>query len=382
MAYWLLFITIIIIALWGCSNNKKKVAQSLWLIWLCITLFQGLRWNTGADWAQYEYTFRTSTWNNIFTYQRGLQDRYMEPGYMFINILIKTIFKYYTFFLLITCGFINYVFKVLSKKYIPLRYQTLAFAMLIVCSVIFPVRQGLACAVFFYFGLPYIHSRNFKKFLLVIVLCYTIHYSCLVLIVFYWINKPLNTYILLAIYMCSSIIAEVLPSVFDIVNKLPFIQGTSYSNLVESVMEQQLAAEEKVGLNNIYTITIASFFMLIFGYVRDKSKKTDKNEYIKLSILLNLFFIASLGIQLAQMPTLRDCSRFGYWGGIGLPLLLIYSSHFFIKRHLKLYIPIIIFIVLFYFYKGASIFQGKYVDLYIPYYSIFENSKPRDVWYY
>ena len=382
MAYWLLFITIFIIALFGHTKNNKNVTRSLWLIWLCITLFQGLRWNTGADWAQYEYTFRTSSWDNIFTYQRGLQNRYMEPGYMFINILIKTIFQHYTFFLLITCGFINYVFKTLCKRYISLEYQSLAFAMLIVCSSICPVRQSLACSVFFYFGLPYIQNKDFKRYLLVIVACYTIHYSCLVFIVFYWIDKPIKTYILLGLYLCSSIIAEYLPLLFDFINKLPFVENLSYSSLVQHVMEQQSDANEKTGLNNIYTIIIACLFMSIFGYIRNKYKNTDRNEYTKLSMLLNFFFIASLGVQLAQMPTLKECARFGYWGGLGLPLLFIYSSRFYIRKYVKMYVPVMIFIALFYFYKASSVFSGSYVDLFVPYYSIFEDSKQRDVWLY
>lgn len=381
MAYIVLYIVIIIIALYGYSNNDKRIKKSLWAIFVVITLFQGLRWNTGADWAQYEYTFRTATWSNIFSYQRGLQERIMEPGYMFLNILIKSIFVHYTFFLLITCGFINYTLRVLSKRYIHPEYQTLAYAMLIICSSICPVRQGLACAAFFLWGLPYMHQKNFIRFAFIVFLCYMIHYSCLILLFFYWIDRPVKIYILLGIYLCSSIIAELIPSVFNFLTNIPFLKDSSFTSLTSMVMEQQRSGLEKKGLNNLFTIIITSIFLLIFGFVRDRTPKRDKT-YNNLSMLLNLYFIASLGSQLSLLPGLSEFARLGYWGGIGLPLLFVYSLRWFTKKFYKFKYLLLLFFVFFYFYKGKSVFEGTYSDLFVPYYSVFEESRPRDVWYY
>ena len=74
---------------------NKKINILLGLVCL-FTLFRGLRWEVGTDWEQYLNIFLYSEWSNIFSLKRELDD-IMEPGYIVLNVLVKTLGGVYIF---------------------------------------------------------------------------------------------------------------------------------------------------------------------------------------------------------------------------------------------------------------------------------------------
>ena len=99
---------------------NKKINILLGLVCL-FTLFRGLRWEVGTDWEQYLNIFLYSEWSNIFSLKRELDD-IMEPGYIVLNVLVKTLGGGYTSFLLLTNFIILYsYFRLVVKcRYYPI----------------------------------------------------------------------------------------------------------------------------------------------------------------------------------------------------------------------------------------------------------------------
>jgi len=383
MTYWVTFAIILFFALKGVNyKHDKSTHRCLMYMWAIMTLFQGLRWNTGADWLQYYITFEQSSWTNIFTYTRGLQGRYMEPGYMFINVLIKTFFFHYTFFLLITCGFISYTYLRFVERFVPER-KTLAYALVLVMMTIFPVRQVLACA-FFFWAIPYILDRNWKRYFILVAVAYSIHYSCFILVFFYWLDRAFNRYILTMFYFMSSAIAMVIPSAIQKIASLPILKGLAAQDLAVryySQMEKAVTAVDKAGLNNSVSIAFVIVQIWIYASFRDRIQDEKYRKFV--SFMINLFVIASTARQIALLPGLSEMNRFGYYCGIAMPILMVCAVNFYSKHEMKRYAQLLYcFLILMYFFKVNSIFQGLYVHLYEPYYFVFEDSPVRDSWFY
>ena len=75
--------------------STKKIKQKIIFIWMIFfTLFGGLRWEIGGDWAIYKGYFDAAQWNleSILSYKRWEGDISIEPGYMFLSALVKMVF--------------------------------------------------------------------------------------------------------------------------------------------------------------------------------------------------------------------------------------------------------------------------------------------------
>ena len=381
MIYWVIGFVLILFALYGLRRDCKSVNMIIWTMFVVFTLFQGLRWNTGADWQQYLRVFETCDWKHIFTFDRGGGSRYMEFGYVFLNVLIKSIFREYTFFLLITCGFINLMYRRVLRLYIPTKYQTLAFALFLLMSSMFPVRQALACSFFIGFGVQALLNKDWKVYFCTVAVCCTLHYSCLVLVLFYFIDRFINTYILLGVYLSFSFIVEFLPGLMDMVIQLPGIREMAFASLVERYQNADTMVEKVGLLNNSTTIVFAVLQILFFGWLR-KQFKADESKYKLLNLSLNMYVVTSTCRQISLYPGMNEFARFGYFAGVGYLILVAYTFIFFYERYKKDSLFITLVFVSFICFKIRALFYDIYSDLFIPYYSIFEHSTQRDTWIY
>lgn len=379
MVYWILGITLIILTFVGLSSNKASARKSIWAMFIAFTLFQGLRWNTGADWQQYLRVFQTCDWNHIFSFDRGDGTRNMEFGYVFINILIKTLFKEYTFFLLITCGFINLMYMKIVKLYIPEKYQPLAYALSLMMSNIFPVRQALACSVFIGFGVSSILSHNWKQYLIVVCTCCTIHTSCLILVPFYFVGKYIKSSILICIFLSFSIIVGYVPALMDKVIQLPIIRELAFASLVERYQDTGLTVEKSGLLDNTMTIIFVILQILLFSWLREKHRE-DNFNYKLYTLCLNFYVITATCRQISIYPGLNEFARFSYFAGIGYIILVSSTFIYFLKNYKKYTYGVELVFVVFMLFKVNAIFKDSYSELFVPYYSVFEHSPQRDGW--
>lgn len=199
--YYLIYILVLASVLFEFSEKKTKLRV---LMFWCVffALLGGLRWEIGGDWNQYYWHFRYSSWRNIFSYDRyGTGSENLEPGFVFFNILIKSIFGKFYIYNLIICSFLQYTFYRFTIKFSPEHPILFYSYMAIAAMALFPVRNGFSIG-FVFWAIMAIRDRNFLRFLLFSAIASSIHYQCLIIFPFYWIYRiklPSWTYILLYI---------------------------------------------------------------------------------------------------------------------------------------------------------------------------------------
>lgn len=371
---------------------KKKDANNLFWWWVIIfILFKGLRWDTGTDWAQFYACFENSTWSNIFSYWRyGKGTELMEPGYVFLNVLSRTLMFHYTFFLLATNAVILVIFAKLLRKYISKHYLA-ALAILIVSVDFFPVRQSLAIAIFCY-STKYILSCNLKKFLLCCFLEFTIHRSSLVAVVVYlFIFCNFNYKRSIIIYLIVGVSNTILYQAFDFLHNIAVINA-----LTGGIMDNYDAAghyeyvgqfEEinMVGRTLTYISSIIQLTILSYPYYKfiEKDDSTTKQVY---SFFLNLYtFWLCLNV-IGYNPGFLMIYRIANSFSFAYPLVVGLSILLYRQNRLKI-IAVLLFVIAFVVKLNTQIFMqpdNEYYGLFVPYKSfIHQDGIPRSgVWPY
>ena len=110
---------------------------------------------------QYLNIFLYSEWSNIFSLKRELDD-IMEPGYIVLNVLVKTLGGGYTSFLLLTNFVILYSYFRLVVKCRD--YPIYSFAsILLSVGFFFPCETELICC-YFTFSYQYIQRESLYLF--------------------------------------------------------------------------------------------------------------------------------------------------------------------------------------------------------------------------
>ena len=162
-------------------KRSKVLSGILGLILLTFfTVALGFRYGVGIDYFSYENSFHM--YYNTFTY---------EPLYSLLMYIIKVYFDkfyYLTFVMLLLTNL--FIYLGLKKRRIEGVYLLLAiFIYFSNTAMIFMnlMRQGLVVAIFFY-ACVYIKERNFKKYLLFILLGAGFHSSVLLLLPLYFLK--------------------------------------------------------------------------------------------------------------------------------------------------------------------------------------------------
>lgn len=185
--YYILYF--MLIPFWSLDLIKIPMkTKRICMILLCLIygIYGGCTNLTGSDWDQFYGVFREASWSNIFTYIRYGTTK-MEFGYMFLNILFKSIFHLYCIFMsFMTFGWLY------SNGSFLLKYTKFPF---IVFSIFFFMgcqflifRQGIAL-IFIVISFRYIINQDLKKFLICVALGASIHNVALAVIPLFWLSR-------------------------------------------------------------------------------------------------------------------------------------------------------------------------------------------------
>ena len=370
--YYLFFLLILLIGIVGTFLNNKYQNYVLYCMAGLMTLFQGLRWNTGADWYQFYWYFDNASWN-ILSYLRMGGGRLLEPGYVLLNIVIKTIYNSYTLFLLITCAFVNCTYVFWIKKLIR-KNLTFVFAIVLLNAPYFPVRQQLAATIFLW-GVQFIYNRELKKYLVVVAIATTIHYSSIILIPFYWINKNVKWWVLTLIYVSCPIITTYLPFIFKPFQELLNVfAGSGSSLLFNQYIEGANMAHAKISSDDSNLSIYSLVTICMFGYLKDNFLKLESRGYA--SIFLNIYVIGVIGLLIGGIPGFNEFRRLSYYSLIRFGVLFGLSFNISRRQLDNVFISFLLVFVFSFSYNHLSKWLvGIYSDLYVPYYSVFEGDR-------
>lgn len=211
-----------------------------------------------------------------------------EPGYMIWNCIIALFTSNRYIFILFTTLLIYvllfFAIRDYTKNY---PFAIVAFMALWFCFTFTYLRQVLAATIGF-FAIRYVVNRQFRKFLLLVLLASTIHNSALILLPFYFlpIKKFSKSNILLCMGLCLIIgISNMSTGVF-----------AAYSDVSNN--EARMAIYDQEGSFRIAYFVEASFFLY---FILRNYSKIDVNDKQKLMLVnmalcfcaILLFFIRS-----------------------------------------------------------------------------------------
>lgn len=285
------YLTIDILLLASClfELGTKKTKQKVIFIWMIFfTLFGGLRWETGGDWTSYKGYFDAAQWGyeSILSYRRWDGDVAVEPGFMFLNTLIKSVVNEYWGFNLVVGFFAQYTYYRFSMEFSPKR-PLLMYVLILgmgMSSYMF-VRSGLSVVVC-YWAYRYIRDRKLIKFLLVVIAAGLIHRQVLLFIPLYWAVKLHFRWQVYAIgYLCCCVAYVVLQ---DYITLLIFSLGDvgDVTDKLQGYTDENLG---NMGTQVSYGKWAMYFMMLcIFLYFRKRFRLEDDDWY---NCMLVGFFI-------------------------------------------------------------------------------------------
>jgi hypothetical protein len=351
---------------------------------IVFTLFRGLRWNTGTDWYQYWQVFEYVSWSNIFSFDRGFG--LMEPGYMFLNALVNSIFGYYTAFLLITNLFVQIVYARFALT--NSKYPIYVFVLIMFSTQFFPVRIGIAVA-FIMMGLYDFSGKHYLRISICVLLAMSMHKSAIVFLpaycLIFWERKiPIRLAVLTS--LCTLILVQI-GKINNMLLPLVDMVGLLGDEEISSKFTHYMDYTERgvvTGMSNIFNSVIFIITFIPFGHIiskqkqmpqelifEQKSMKNIKHRDINYYFIYNMYFIfVMLGIVFSS-ETMANLKRMQNYFMFAFPILfslfIAYGKEKYPKIHF-LFWGILMGYVMF---RAYILFFTGYPESHFPYKSIF-----------
>jgi hypothetical protein len=337
-------------------NKNIFLVYGLAFIWM----LYGLRWTTGADWKPYHDFFcKNETTSDFFNNK-------FEVGYTFLNYAVSIVWHNYTFFLLFFCGLYVYVNKLFITNFFQFYSVPLLYIFAVSGTI---VRQSLAMAIV-YFAYKYIVERNFFKFILLVLIAFTIHRSAIIILPFYFIvNRTYSNFFLIGFYLIGVYLSTTDYVIYFIIEMAKLIFG-NVGGVVEDKLYVMLTTSAFVRSLTPFKILLSfinnAIWISLFLFFRKKISAITPSY----DIFLNLYFI-SLFLTKVFNSSLMEFSRFANYFSGSLIILILMIFTFIDKKHRIIVYP---FFVLFCLFKMIDILN-VYPDLFFPYISIFSGSE-------
>lgn len=248
--------------------------------------------------------------------------------------------------------------------------------MTLVCSDLFPVRNTLA-GVLVVWGIQFVLAHDIKKYSLLVVLSTLFHSSGIMSAIFYWFDRHIARNIVLAVFVCSSILVSYLPNVLTFLASLPVLEKISIFQVMAIYNDAYSTYAENVNKFSVFSFLMNGMILFLILYYRDHQK--DINTKLA-NVLANM---AALSIIVGQMArnanAIGEIARIGYFASIGMPVMFVLSLAFVGKKLGNQTLFASFAVLLYSINRIYGLNNDFYADLFIPYYSVFEQSSVRDI---
>lgn len=346
------------------KDYKIKI-RAIKVLMVMFILFGGLRWQVGNDWQQYHDLFYLCDFQHIFNFDRyGNGGESLEPGFVFVNALVKSIFgEFYIYNILLQC-FIQYTYLKFCERHSP-KYPILLYSFIMALRPnYFAVRAGFAICICFW-AYQFIKEQNLKKFLLVVALGCSIHYQCIIFIPFYFAGKiKMNMWIYFAIFWSFAFLGVKYQSYFvslatsmsgDIADKVSFYA--------------QYTGKSHVGAQ-VFGYFTNFFFIVNFFYIR-KMKHLEKDGWYNALLNMNLIYNACIMVFADGMGELVRLAIV-FFPAYAILMINTITTYFGSKSKM-IRAGAAFFFVVYYAYKLPQQFAGYYFEITcLPYKTIFD----------
>jgi hypothetical protein len=331
-------------------NNKKIIYIFLTTV---LILIAGLRYNSGYDYNSYIQIIKYA--DSI----TGLFKTRIEPGFMLFNYFLNTIISnpYFNIFVI---AFISIIIKVVFIKknsyyiFIPLfYYYNFSFLTLEMGQI----RNGLAVAILL-ISFKYISEQNFYKFTFFVILATSVHYSSIIFLPAYFIEKwTINRKQIIILTILSIFIGFInLKNVFIII--LEFLPNINFVN----VALQHLYFTEYVERIGVGGLQIWRFGLLLFCFMFYYSKIQINKDIDRIFKLFFVGIIISFALNSISIFSIRLSRPFLFFEG------LVFAHIIFSFKEEQPKFLALLFTNFIFFYKFKQYFQDtrweEYKDIF------------------
>lgn len=258
--------------------GNQNTSYGSTLIFLSLWFIAGLRYAVGTDYNTYKWYF-----DNIHFF--GFEFPHFERGYYFINYIVSLFTDNSQYLFLVTSFLIIFLFHITLKNF-SVSYALSIFLFVTIAfyyESLNVIRQYLAVAITF-FSIRYIINKNFKKFLLTVVLASFFHTTAIILVPFYWISRiKIRNISYFSILVITTVFSFFTTNIVGLVSK--FIPKFAY--YINYYREGASAN----------TVTMILLAILIFSLLyKKKLNEIDINS----NIYINLMFFGLLFVILSR----------------------------------------------------------------------------------
>jgi hypothetical protein len=271
--------------------TKNARLALIFLAYIILVLFVGLRWETGNDWTAY------------YSYYQHLSSREYDPGtfeigYRFISFAIKSLGISYTGFLLLYAAiYIGLIFISFVSAGLEISgWLALGFYSFYLLGMMGTSRQAMAVAICL-FSIRYVIAKKRLSFLLCIVMATAFHVSAICFLLTWPLASiRINTrYLWMALIVLAGISTLspgtlVLESISNFSPNISFVE--KFAALSVDPDAQELAAVSGNPALHLYikTSIFLAFFLLGARYLKtDQEKLFLKLYFISCTIIAVLF---------------------------------------------------------------------------------------------
>lgn len=339
-------------------NTKRLI---LIIVYLILVLQVGLRWQTGTDWNPYLLHFKTFS---FFAVPNHPSNNLFEFGYILLVWIVKLITNQYSIFLLIH-AIIYYLLIFKSfQRYSPYFYSSLMLFYSLSIGIMGSNRQLIALAICLY-ALRYIIEKKTINFFLLIFLAINFHFTAILFIIYYFINREIKLVPLISIIVVAFIIGKY---------QLPVLTFSYVGNLIGGIAAQKAViylSGAKDALSEFKLSIIGLFKRLIFLSIFYYNRKRISEELSYYNIMLNGYIVGIVFYFLFATSLLIMVSRGSIFFNVMEPLLISSQLCLFKRKGNRVIIiaVLLVFSLLFFFQSITG-----YPELFLPYKGIFINT--------
>jgi hypothetical protein len=264
--YLVIFVLFCLTSTFEASGYKKKYAVwTFYAMAVLLTLFVGLRYYTGSDWAMYLDAFDHP--EQFF--------KSFESGYVFVSQIFRIIFNNYYVFQFATSAFVVFAASRLFKKYsnYPMACLTLLLCFLMYNILMAEVRQSIALAIIILFA-DYIFDRKLVHFFLIVFIAMLFHKSAIIALPLYCLYKNYGKILPISLILFANIFFFFPGALATVMAPItPFLPGGLSEKTTEYINHSFYGSGAQLN-TGLYYLTQLAFILFVIIVVKTKDKKT------------------------------------------------------------------------------------------------------------
>lgn len=301
---------VLILVLIGFSYFEKRVENKnviWWSIGSILVLFFGFRGFVQTDWYLYYWLYErvTPLLDGFYT------EKQIEPGFLFITQIFKTLNIDYTFWIFINSLIDVVAFTIIFRRYsASVAWSWVFFICFSGLVIEINLMRNVKAIIIFLLSLPYVQRREFWKFLIVWFVAITIHASSFLYLPAYFVlTKNWGKVWPLVLFVLVNMIFffKIYPTTFILNNFL----GVN-SEFIEKALNYVNTSKHEVGISFGYIERLIMFVLVYTLYNRLISRRSENIIFCNaFYIYYTLWYLFSdVPVFVERMPILF---AFSYW---------------------------------------------------------------------